>query len=268
MSMNRKTWIIIILVILVTALITWYVAKSQNAVTPPTETATSTSATTTTVTVEVKTLTYNELQNKAILEYVQFPNQPARSALAELNLEIESVANETFKKNTKELDSNLKDLQKYGMNLEGREFVHEREIDKARIYTNQNTGVISIIFQNYVDFGGAHGSFFYGSTVYDIKTGAELKLTDFLQGDYVTFLNAYITEEIKQKTTTCKNCEQLDGNVDVVDGKVVSDSFALNADGIIFLYGAYDLGSYAATASGQEVFVSKEKLAEFIKRQW
>lgn len=266
--MNKKTWIIILLTIIVTAVTTWYVTKTDTVTSVETQPVAQTPATTTPLKVEVKTLTYTELPNKAILEYPQFPNQPARSALAKLSLTLESGAKESFKKNTKELDDNLKDLQKYGMNLEGREFVHERKIDKARIYTNENTGIISVVFQNYVDFGGAHGSFFYGSSAYDIETGEDLKLSDFLKGEYQTFLNAYITEQITKKTVVCKNCENLEGRIDAVDGKLISESFSLSADGITLLYGAYDLGSYAATASGQEIFVPKDKLAEFIQRQW
>lgn len=266
--MNKKTWIIIMAVIIVTALTTWYITKSDSAVPVESEPLVQTPATTTPIKVEVKTLTYTELPNRAVLEYPQFPNQPARSALAKLNLTLESGANTIFKKNTKELDDNLKDLEKYGMNLEGREFVHERKIDKTRIYSNGTTGVISIVFQNYVDFGGAHGSFFYGSVAYDTKTGAELKLSDFLKGEYEQFLTTYITEQVAQKTAVCKNCENLDGVIDAVDGKMISESFALNADGLTLLYGAYDLGSYAATAAGQEIFVPKDKLTEFVQREW
>ncbi|MEN9605063.1 MAG: hypothetical protein RJB39_748 [Candidatus Parcubacteria bacterium] len=265
--MNKKTWIVVILVIIVTALVTWYVTKQKGNVETQPHIINPT-ATTTKTAFEVKTLNYSVPPNKAVFEYIQFPNQPARSALAKLNLTIESASNSAFKTATKELDGNLKDLQKYGMNLEGREFVHQHEIDKDRVYVNDTTGLVSIVFENYVDFGGAHGSFFYGSIVYDLKTGDEVKLSDLLTGDYNTFLNAYVGEQVASKTAVCKNCENLEGKIDAVEGKTVSDSFALTADGMTLLYGAYDLGSYAATASGQEIFVPKEKLKAFIKRDW
>lgn len=266
--MNKKTWTIIILVVIITAFTTWFFTKQNTETLVEENIQTETPVATTSIKVEVKTLNYTKLQNRAVFEYPQFLNQPARSALAKLNLTLESGANEIFKKNTKELDDNLADLQKYGMNLDGREFVHEHKIDKTRIYTNPKTNIISLIYQNYVDFGGAHGSFFYGSAIYDAKTGAELTLSDFLQGDYMTFLNTYITEQVTQKTDNCRNCEYLEGRVDAVDGKLVPESFALDANGLVLLYGAYDLGSYAATATGQEIVVPKEKLTGFIQREW
>lgn len=267
--MNKKTLMygcILLIVLGIFFLLYMYVYRQRAVVSVIEEQEVAT--TTQTLHVEVNRLDYIEGPNKAVLEYVYFPKQLARSPLAELNLRLDRDARETFQKNKKELEDNLVELKKYGMDLEGREFVHERMVDKSRIYTNQSAEVISIVFSNYVDFGGAHGSFFYDSAVYDMKTGLQVTLRDILTGDYEKFLGEHITNQIIQKTATCKNCENLGGKIDPVDGKIISDSFSLSAGGITFLYGAYDLGSYAETAAGQEVFVSKEVLAEFIQRQW
>ncbi len=247
----------------------WYMRTRFNTDTPATPVLIEpVNATTTTIQIEIKKLEYKKGPNEAVLEYPFFAKQPVRSVLAELNLELEREAHEMFNKNTAELESNLAELKKYGMDLEGREFVHERTLDADKIYTNASTSIASIVFSNYVDFGGAHGSFFYNSIAYDTVSGSVLTLKDLLTGDYEKFLNTYITEQIKQKKPTCKNCENLGGEIDPVEGKIISDSFVLSHDGITFLYGAYDLGSYVETSAGQEIFVPKTVLAEFIQRQW
>lgn len=220
-------------------------------------------------TTEIKSFSHTSSSTSAIVEYVQFTNQLPKSVVAQLNLRIETEAREVFNKNKKELEDTLKEFSRSNLSLDGRSFLEEVTIVPELIYVNYKTGIASVAQEGYFDTGGAHGSFMYDSSLYDLNTGKDLSMADILTGDYEKVLTPYIKNQIIRQTADCKNCEALGGELDpTMVTTVVSPHFVLNQGGITFLYGAYDLGPYALTSVGQEIYVPKEVLKDFIKREW
>ena len=118
--------------------------------------------------------------------------------------------------------------------------------------------------------GGAHGGSYYEGMTFDLSTGKELKLSDFLNSGYESFLMAYVEDQIQGKTNNCASCGGLDPSAEGKDWRSRSkvDVFALSQDGLTLFFGDYDLGPYVDSAGGQKIFVSKSVLKDFIKRDW
>lgn len=211
----------------------------------------------------VESFTDSSSSIQLTVEYPQFVQSASTST--------EKLINTAFKKEAKKLyDEQLKELQ----NSISSEFpmrgdvTFERKVQKDKAYIDVKTGIFSVSYANYTDTGGAHGTFFYTSQTIDMNTGITLALKDILQGEYETILVQELEKEIRlgESTETCVNCS----SELVTEGFEVNipKSFLLTSKGIVFLYGAYELGPYVFTSGGQEVLVSKELLQGFISRVW
>jgi hypothetical protein len=199
-------------------------------------------------------------------------------ATSSINLTVEYLEivgftsiSENLKKEAQKLyDAELKEL-KGSINefAPDREVIFEKKVQKDRVYIDTNSNTLSVMYTQYMDTGGAHGSFSYASDMIDTSTGKRLLLKDMLQGDYVAMITREIQRQIKlgNASDTCVNCHKElseGGDVEVF----IPESFLLSEKGITFLYSAYDLGAYAITSTGQEVTVSKEFLKSVVKRVW
>ncbi len=259
--MKTKDTLIILGIIAVLIFVSFFIFKKQTGKTViPREVI----ATTTQATISIQTLEEESSSTSAIVQYPQFSNTPA------LNAKIEAEAKEEYATNTAEMKRNLEEFKSEGMDMSQRTLVFEKKINSEKTYINTEAGIASITYDEYFDFGGAHGTFFFVSKVYDLKTGESLKLQELLTGDYATKIRSLVSSKIagaKEDSTTCVRCSFLGGKADD-EADLLSQNFALTKDGIIFLYGAYELGAYAMTSGGQEVFISKDELKGFVTRAW
>lgn len=215
----------------------------------------------------VESFTYDKNFVNLTIEYPQFVQSSSSS--------LESLINKNFKSEAKKLyDDQLKELtQSAGFDeLEGvqpREVLYERKVQKDRVYINGGTGIFSVPYTNYIDTGGAHGTFFYSAETIDIYSGKKIELTDVLQGEYEAYVLSSIQKQISvgSSTDTCVNCyAELASSENL--SVFIPKTFILTANGITFLYSAYDLGAYALTSAGQEVSLTKDLLSGFIRRVW
>ena len=262
-----KKHVIIIAVLLIIIALAVYgltrIEKYQLDTNPP-ATTTPTVTTSSTPTVEIKSMSTSSPLIRVVIEYPQF----AGDHYKKLNAAIKKSAEDIYKNNVDELTADVEGIV-LNVDMGDQELVIERKVDTEKTYINATTGVASFAFSNYANTGGAHPTFFYTSATYDLQTGNVLALKDLFKGGYEPFLSQYLKDQIvnaKANDENCRRCDVLEGNVEI-ENAILVDVFSLNADGIIFLYGAYDLGSYAATSAGQEIFVPKEKLGEFIQRE-
>lgn len=265
----KKDATIIVVLLLIIAIAIYGLNRIK---TPPVEPAeevqaTSTVATTTTdLTVQVKSISTSTPSLKMNVEYPQFSDV----AYAKLNADIKRDAQNLYDQGLRELQADNTSASIINVDMGDEGLVIERKLDKEKTYINSETGIASFSFNNYANTGGAHPTFFYTSSTYDLKNGNALALRDLFKGEYEPFLSTYLKDRIvkaKEGDTDCVRCDTLGGQVET-ENAILVDVFSLNEKGIVFLYGAYDLGSYAATSAGQEVFVPKDKLGEFVQKGW
>ncbi len=232
------------------------------------EVATSTPVVVSTTPVaRMESFTYATSSIQLTVEYAQFVRLSASTT--------EKMINESLKKEAKALyDMQLKELRQSITpdslpGQSGREVFFQRKLVKDKIYIRPETGIISIPYENYIDTGGAHGTFFFSSQTLDIGTGKKLALQDILQGAYEDVVFSEIKKQIAvgEDTERCVNCSKELAEQEGVP-VFVSENFLLSDTGIVFLYGAYDLGAYAITSTGQEVLVPKEVVESFVARVW
>lgn len=125
------------------------------------------------------------------------------------------------------------------------------------LITNDNNILCICISQTYYGFGGAHPSSINNYYNFDIQTGKQILLDDFLLPNYRTTLNQ-IAEKKFIKTNGSDNWEFEKGDFKV------NSNFAIRPDGLLFLYNQYEIGSYVMGAP--TVFVSYKDINHLIKQ--
>ncbi|MES2622844.1 MAG: DUF4163 domain-containing protein [Patescibacteria group bacterium] len=214
--------------------------------------------------IKVEALSASSTNLELLVEYPQITNAAPESAAEGINAQLKKDAKAEY-------DSAMIDLKKAqadpATDGAGWDVIFQKKLIKDKTYTNNETGILSVAYTGYQDTGGAHGTPFYMSQTIDTKSSNTLTLKDLLKGDYEAAIIKEVDSQIRSAASTCLRCDQLAG--DLQDLKAfVPESFVLSDQGITFLFGSYDLGSYASTAGGQEVFIDKEFLAPYILRNW
>jgi hypothetical protein len=263
MQKKQKT-ILIVLALFVLGALCFFLFGGSDGKVEEESIATTTAPAKSELKMETKSLSASSTNLTLYVEYPQISDAVPNSVSDTVNLLLKKKAQNTY-------DDTLADLKKAGADPRpdavGWDVEFEKKLIQNKTYTNNQTNVLSVAYSAYQDTGGAHGTFFYASDAVDTQTGFELVLSDLLQGDYKTAIIKEVDNQIRTQAATCLRCDSLAGELDDLPVSV-PETFVLSDQGITFLYGAYDLGSYAATASGQEVFVSKDVLAPYILRNW
>lgn len=260
MQKKQKIILRILSLFVVAAIVFFFVySEKKTDLDPVTTTSTSTS-TINTFKINTESLTDNDSTYDIVVEYPQFTGIQTGSIEDKMNMRFKNAAKAIFE----EISAELKNA---AVGMEGREIIFERRLQADKTYINNQTGIMSIVYDNYTDTGGAHGTFFYSSETIDVKTGEKVVLADLLEDTHTTPLVKEIDSQIRNAAATCTRCDSLAGELKNLDVKL-PETFVLSDQGITFLFGAYELGSYVATAGGQEVFVSKDFLNQYILRAW
>ena len=210
--------------------------------------------------VEVLSLTKETLKINIIIEYPHFTDIKKGSTQELMNIQFKKDAQALYEQTTAELESAAREI-------DGREVVFEKKLLKDKTYINAQTGIYSVAYAQYTDTGGAHGTFYYGTETINTKNGEKLLIADILKGEYTSALIQEIEKQIREKASTCLRCDSLEGELDSLQS-FVPETFLLSDQGITFLFGAYDLASYAATSNGQEIFIDKDFLNPYILKNW
>ncbi|QNK41952.1 DUF3298 domain-containing protein [Caproicibacter fermentans] len=144
------------------------------------------------------------------------------------------------RKNSKELE-NIAAIQKASGNEYGGTMQCSVYFDYDIKYS-QN-GLFSVVLSNYQYAGGAHGSTIQTSYAFDLNTGKQLALSDFMKKDsgYQKFFDAKVRNEIdsrvKEKILFENTPFQTLGD---------NPDFYLSGDGITFYFQQYEYFPYAA----------------------
>lgn len=109
---------------------------------------------------------------------------------------------------------------------------------------NQN-GLFSIILSNYQYAGGAHGSTIQTAYTFDLNTGKQLKLADFMQSgsDYLNVLNSSVRSQIDSRVTSGELYEFSDSPFQTLGD---NPDFYLSGDGFTFYFQQYEHFPYVA----------------------
>jgi hypothetical protein len=190
---------------------------------------------------------------------------------AKINAETASNAKNLFDSNMSELKETMRAESLEANSLEQLEY--NQVVIPEKVYLNTSAGIFSYISYGQSYTGGAHGLHAYSSNVIDTKTGQNLEMSAFLNSDFdkvmTSFLRKHLTDTILKRDGNCIGCDNLsDTDWWNTAEKITPEGFALTADGAIFLFNDYNLGSYVASGGGQLLFVSKTDLAKYTIRPW
>ena len=159
------------------------------------------------------------------IHYPEFTFKPKQQMMDKLNQTYEKVAKE-FKTNADEL---LKDAEEFG-GLDMYDFSMEYEVT----YTQQN--LLSVLTTASEWAGGAHPISYRNGAVYDISTGDELTLKDFLGENYKEIVNTTIQNQLPQKGYNF---------FEPFTGIEEDPDFYLTENGIVIYFGLYEYTPYS-----------------------
>jgi inhibitor of cysteine peptidase len=115
---------------------------------------------------------------------------------------------------------------------------HQFEVDlNYKITYNQN-GLLSVVFDNYQYYGGAHGSTLQIAYTFNLKDGTQYKLSDMFKDktDYVTLLSKIVKQKLKERG--------LSEGVEF-DKIAENQEFYLDNNGVKVYFQQYAVGCYA-----------------------
>ena len=131
--------------------------------------------------------------------------------------------------------------------------------------TRLDTSVLSVKGFSYDFEGGAHGyAAEWGSTI-DLKSGAELSLSQ-LAADPNGFVNKTLEIVLEDLGGRREEEELFDAYESYVEEHIEETSWYLDAEGIVLVYTPYEIGPYASGSI--TVRVSYDEVAEYMKTEY
>lgn len=112
--------------------------------------------------------------------------------------------------------------------------------------TYNKNNILNIVYSGYDYTGGAHGMPLQESEVYDLCTGEQLKLADFLAVEEKTFHDRLYAEFEKRYNENPDNFFEGDSLTYMNDGITLDMNFHLGRDGITYYFYPYEVSFYAA----------------------
>ena len=129
---------------------------------------------------------------------------------------------------------------------------------------NQN-GLLGIILLNYQYAGGAHGNTVQSSHIFDLKTGMELKLSDFMRNDsnYIPFINSVVRNEIDKRVAAGMLIEITGSAFETISS---DQGFYLSNNDLFIYFQQYEHFPYAAGI--QEFPIAYSDLSSMLKQDF
>ena len=131
--------------------------------------------------------------------------------------------------------------------------------------TRLDTIVLSVKINSYDYEGGAHGYGAEWGTTIDLKSGAELALSQ-LAADAPGFVNKVLEVVLESLSERQEQDELFDAYESYVEQHIEDTSWYLDAAGIVLVYTPYEIGPYASGSIS--VRVSYEDVAEYMKAEY
>jgi hypothetical protein len=139
-------------------------------------------------------------------------------------------------------------------------FVWDKRIVMKVLYNKNN--ILSIKYEKSVNTGGSHSISMTEFSIFDLKTGKQLLLTDFLKPGYLEKMTNLVNEGLREMNGI-KEGEPLTQSGFFTDTINLSNDFYINNDGIGFFYNVYEIAPFSAGTT--DIFISFGKFKEFIK---
>ena len=131
--------------------------------------------------------------------------------------------------------------------------------------TRLDTNVLSVKGYSYDYEGGAHGYGAEWGTTIDLKSGAELALSQ-LAGDAPRFMNKVLEVVLEDLSTRKEEEDLFDVYESYVEQHIEETNWYLDAAGIVLVYTPYEIGPYASGSIAVRVLY--EEVAEFMKAEY
>jgi len=136
------------------------------------------------------------------------------------------------------------------------------EVSSDIIY--QTPKLISIATSIYSYTGGAHGNSILVYKSYNLKTGEEITLSDFLKEGFEEVLNSAAEIEFRMNNEIPPSTKLSEADYFFEDDKFkLNDNFAVMDNSLIFYFNSYEITNYAAGPDELEIRISDYK--DFIK---
>ena len=131
--------------------------------------------------------------------------------------------------------------------------------------TRLDTNVLSVKINSYDYEGGAHGYGAEWGTTIDLKTGAELALSQLAE-DAPGFMNKVLEVVLENLIGRQEQDELFDAYESYVEQYIEETGWYLDAAGIVLVYAPYEIGPYAS--GNITVRVPYEEVAEYMKAEY
>lgn len=150
-------------------------------------------------------------------------------------------------------------MKKWVTQIQQLEEIYEATAEEINCITDmQNEYLLCMSVSAYsYAYGAAHGSSIIVHHNFDLKTGEDLQLNDLLSDGYKKELKR-IGEKIFLKTNGSDGWEFTPGRGDFF----LPDNFSITKKGLLFTYGQYEIGPYAA--GSPQVLIRYDQLLKFI----
>jgi len=159
------------------------------------------------------------------------------------------------------------------INFEGDILGYELACHRTLSIERCDEAMLSLIYRDYVNLGGVHGSYGDRAYCFDTKSGELMGLEDICS-DYESFC-AFLKESMINKVNTDAELQQrINGFVDVeglptleeaVTGLIRDGSWYLDNEGMVIFSDLYEMSSYAAGII--EFRFSYEELRDYIRAE-
>ena len=131
--------------------------------------------------------------------------------------------------------------------------------------TRLDTNVMSVKGNSYDYEGGAHGYGAEWGTTIDLKSGAELSLSQLAE-DAPGFVNKVLEVVLESLSTRQEQDELFDAYESYVEQHIEETNWYLDAAGIVLVYTPYEIGPYAS--GNITVRVLYDDVAEYMKAEY
>ncbi|MCH5257813.1 MAG: DUF3298 and DUF4163 domain-containing protein, partial [Lachnospiraceae bacterium] len=131
--------------------------------------------------------------------------------------------------------------------------------------TRLDTNVLSVKGNSYDYEGGAHGYGAEWGTNIDLKSGAELSLSQLAENAH-DFMNKVLEIVLKGLSERQEQDELFDAYESYVEQHIEETNWYLNAAGIVLVYTPYEIGPYASGSI--TVQVPYDEVAEYMKAEY
>lgn len=139
-------------------------------------------------------------------------------------------------------------------------FVWQKSIVMNVLY-NKND-ILSIKYEKSVNTGGAHSISMTEFSIFDLKTGKQLALTDFLKPGFKDKIKSLVNAGLREMNGI-RDDETLSQSGFFNDTIDISNDYYINNDGIGFFYNVYAIAPFSAGTT--DIFIPFGKFKEFIK---